>query len=52
MHKNGVEIECENLLVGNYVTIEINMSKERGNQYEFEICSFAVLGTEFVFKRD
>lgn len=49
VHKNGVEIECVTTLVGKYVTIEINMGKEKGNDYSFEICSLAVLGTtEFV----
>ena len=44
VHKNGVEVKCDATLVGRYVTVEINMQKESGNSYEFEICSFAVLG--------
>ena len=41
-HKSGVEIECD--LIGQYVDIVIDMSEETGNGYEFQICSFAVLG--------
>ena len=43
MHKSGVEIECD--LIGKYVDIVIDMGAESGNNYEFEICSVAVLGT-------
>ena len=42
MHKNGVEIECD--LFGEYVDIVIDMGQESGNNYEFEICSLAILG--------
>ena len=43
VHKSGVEIQCD--LYGLYVHILIDMQEERGNSYEFEICSLAILGT-------
>ena len=44
VHKNGVEIECD--LFGEYIDIVIDMGPESGNDYEFEICSVAIVGED------
>ena len=52
VHKNGVMIECD--LFGQYVDIVIDMGPESGNNYEFEICSLAILGStiEYTYERE
>ena len=45
MHKSGNEIDCS--LYGKYVFMESDMSDERGNPYDIEICSVGIFGDKF-----